>query len=540
MTREALARDALARDARRTRASRTTVATGSGYDPRMRVAFIAAECEPWAKTGGLGDVVDALARALGRIPDGPAGLVDVFLPRYRSVPIPPQAKEAGEIDVPDPASAEGSAAVRVLEAETHGYRLRLIDHPAAFDRPEIYGYDDDVWRFGLFSRAALEVLRRDAVPPDVLHIHDWHSCASAVFRDTLYASDPGLGRAALLLTIHNLAYQGWTPRETFPQLGLPPNDRSVAPDPAGLDLLWAGIVRSELVNTVSPGFAAEALTRRGGFGLDPALRWKGDRFFGILNGLDTEVWNPATDADIPATYDRADRSGKAVCRSNVLSELGLDPDDPGPVLGVIGRLDHQKGFDILAEAADRVILGGARLIVLGSGDPTIASQLRGVARGWPDLVAFVEKFDRALARRIYAGSDFFVMPSRFEPCGQGQMIAMRYGTPPIVHRTGGLRDTVVDETSNVGHGTGFVFDRPTPESLVDAVTRATAMFPGGDGATSPEWEGLQDRAMAVDFDWERSSAPAYMAAYRRAVEIRRAGLEAGPRARPRAPLPRPG
>jgi starch synthase len=505
----------------------------------MRLAFIAAECEPWAKTGGLGDVVDALARALGRIPDGPGELVDVFLPRYRNVPVPPDARDTGAVVVPDPRSVGGRAIVNVLEAETHGYRLRLIDHPPAFDRADVYGFDDDPWRFGLFSRAALEVLRADAAAPDVIHVHDWHACPAILYRDLFYRDDPLLGDAATMLTIHNLAYQGWIPRKELPQLGLDVADRALAPDPAGLDLLWAGIERADLVNTVSPGFAREALTPEGGFGLDGALRWKSDRFFGILNGIDAEVWNPATDGDLPATYDRSDRSGKAVCRSRLLAELGLDPDDAGPVIGMIGRLDHQKGFDILAEAADRVVIGGARLIVLGSGDARLAERMRSVAEGWPDRIAFVEKFDRALARRIYAGADFFLMPSRFEPCGTGQMISMRYGTPPIVHRTGGLRDTVVDETTHPGEGTGFVFDEPTPDRLLEAVARATDFFPGPVGGPSA-WEGLLDRAMAVDFDWERSSAPAYVAAYRRAIDLRRSSVATvGGGISGRAPVPTP-
>ena len=505
----------------------------------MRLAFIAAECEPWAKAGGLADVVDALARALGRIPDGTGELVDVFLPRYRGVPVPEETRDTGAVVVPDPRAIGSRATVGVQETETHGYRLRLIDYPPAFDRADIYGYEDDPWRFGLFCRAALEVLRSDAVPPDVIHVHDWHACPAVLYRDLFYADDPLLRDAATMLTIHNLAYQGWIPRSELPQLGLDPDNRILAPDPAGLDLLWAGIEHADIVTTVSPGFAHEALTREGGFGLDGALRWKGDRFTGIINGIDAHIWDPATDTDLAATYNRADRAGKATCRARLLAEVGLDPDDAGPVIGVIGRLDHQKGFDILADAADRAVIGGARLIVLGSGDSTIAAGLRDLAEGWPDAVVFIEKFDRALARRIYAGSDFFLMPSRFEPCGTGQMIAMRYGTPPIVHRTGGLRDTVIDETANPGQGTGFVFDEPTPASLLDGVRRAVEFFPYA-GQHASEWEALVDRAMAVDFDWERSSAPAYMTAYRRAVEVARSGVPvAAGAAGDRAPVPTP-
>jgi starch synthase len=285
------------------------------------------------------------------------------------------------------------------------------------------------------------------------------------------------------------------------------------------DLLAAGIEASEIVNTVSPGYAAEALTPTFGMGLDGLLRARGDRFIGILNGLDTTVWDPATDADLAASYSRADRAGQAACRADLLTRNGFDPADGGPVIGMIGRLDPQKGFDLLAAAAPSLLERGARLIVQGSGHPSLADPFRALAHASPGKVAFIEAFDRAMARRIYAGADFFAMPSRFEPCGQGQMISLRYGTPPIVHRTGGLADTVVDETSNPGAGTGFVFDTPTSEALLDACERGFALRAAGGAG----WEGLLDRGMAVDFDWTTGSAPLYVAAYRRAIAIRRGG-----------------
>ena len=209
-------------------------------------------------------------------------------------------------------------------------------------------------------------------------------------------------------------------------------------------------------------------------GLDGALRAKGDRFFGILNGLDTKVWDPATDADQAAPYSREDRSGKATCRADLLTRIGFDPDDDGPVIGMIGRLDPQKGFDLLADAAPTLLERGARLVVQGSGHPELADPFRAIALANPDRVAFIERFDRVMARKIYAGADFFAMPSRFEPCGQGQMIALRYGTPPIVHRVGGLADTVIDETAHPGEGTGFSFTGATVEGLLAACDAAMA------------------------------------------------------------------
>src|SRR6185436_10206399 len=208
----------------------------------------------------------------------------------------------------------------------------------------------------------------------------------------------------------------------------------VASNADGIDLLRVGIDRAELVNTVSPGFAAEALTPAFGMGLDGDLRAKGDRFVGILNGLDTGLWDPANDPDTAAPYSRGDLAGKVACRADLLTRLGFDPDDDGAVLGMIGRLDPQKGFDLLAAAARRLLDAGARIVVQGSGDHSIAAAFRVLATELPERVALIERFDRAMARRIYAGADFFLMPSRFEPCGTGQMISLRYGTPPVVRR----------------------------------------------------------------------------------------------------------
>jgi starch synthase len=321
----------------------------------------------------------------------------------------------------------------------------------------------------------------------------------------------------MTLTIHNLAYHGWTPLAALPQLGLAPGDGVVAEDAVGIDLLWAGIERVELANTVSPGYARESRTPELGFGLDGTLRAKGDRYLGILNGLDTTVWDPATDADLAATYSASDLRGKAACRADLLERIGFDATDEAAVLGMIGRLDPQKGFDLLADAAPRLLRAGARLVVQGAGDPALAASFRALAAQRPDRVALIERFDRAMARRIYAGADFFLMPSRFEPCGQGQMISLRYGTPPIVRRTGGLADTVIDERRRPGEGTGFAFDAATPEALATACEEAIDVRSAG----GPVWDGLVARGMAVDYDWRTGSAPRYAEMYERAVAVRR-------------------
>ncbi|HJP89329.1 MAG TPA: glycogen/starch synthase [Candidatus Limnocylindrales bacterium] len=495
----------------------------------IRVAFIAAECEPWAKTGGLADVVDALARALGQIGGGPSGeldgLVDVFIPRYRGMREPDGAR-AVELRIPDPLAASGAISAQLLIAETHGYRLHLVDIPAAFDRDGMYGtptsdHPDNAWRFGLLNRAVLEYLRaapsRGERAPDLIHIHDWHTGPAALLRET----EPAITDAALVLTVHNLAYHGWTPAERVPELGLGGVrwQRLPGANADGIDLLRSAIDLSDLVNTVSPGFAAEALGPEMGMGLDGDLRAKGDRFLGILNGLDTDLWDPATDEALPATYSRTALAGKAACRRGLLEEIGLDPDDARPVLSMVGRLDRQKGFDILAEAAPTLVARGMRLAILGSGNPDVVEPLRSFASSSAAAgqIALMERFDRDLARRLYAGADGFLMPSRFEPCGTGQMVALRYGTPPIVHAVGGLRDTVIDVDAHPSTGTGFVFEGGTAGALIDACDRFAARFSTG----GPEWSALLDRGMSVDFDWRSSSAPAYLAAYRRAIDIRR-------------------
>ena len=489
----------------------------------LRVAFLTSECEPWAKTGGLADVTDALARALGRLDDDIDGPVDVFLPAYRGVPEPDAAAVIDErqIRVPDPRARTGVTEVTVRDVAADGYRLRLIEHPPAFDRAGLYGdaagdYADNAWRFGLYGRAALETLRADGLPVDVLHLHDWQAGPVAVFRALRYADDPIVGQAAIVTTLHNLAYHGWTANPAVPQIGLRPGDGAPGQNPDGIDLLAAAIEGAELVNTVSPGYAREALTPAFGMGLDGLLRGLGDRFVGILNGLDTRVWDPSRDTALAAPYGRADRAGMADCRADLLTRIGMDATDRGPVLGMIGRLDPQKGFDILADAAPTLLGRGWRLVVQGAGHASLADPFRALAAASPGRVAFIEAFDRAMARRIYAGADCFAMPSRFEPCGQGQMIALRYGTPPIVHRTGGLADTVVDQTTTPTLGTGFVFDDATVDGLVGACAQAAALR-ADDGA----WDGLLDRGMAVDFDWVTGSAPRYVEAYRRAVRLRR-------------------
>jgi starch synthase len=486
----------------------------------MRVMFIAAECEPFAKVGGLGDVVDALARALGNVPGALDEPVEVFLPRYRTVPLQADADEPIVVSVPGRRSRDGTSNVGIHSLPADGYRLRLVDHPPAFDRGGIYGdtpagYRDNSWRFALLTRAALEARRAEGRAVDMIALHDWHACPAVLQRDLVHPGDPLIGAAAMTLTIHNLSYQGWTPRHEVARLGLGRLPAGWARD--GVNLLAEGIRRVEAVNAVSPGYAREILQPDLGLGLDGDLRARGDSFTGIANGLDQGLWDPATDATLAAGYGRDDLAGMVACRADLCQRLGFDPADDGPILGVIGRLDPQKGFDLVAGAAPGLVARGARIVALGTGDPELVAGMRAAAAAAPDRVAMIERFDRDLARRIYAGADLFLMPSRFEPCGQGQMIAMRYGTPPVARRTGGLGDTIIDVDADPAGGTGFLFDEATTAGLEAACERAFAVR-----ADPVRWTELVRRAMAVDWSWERQAAPAYAAMFRRAIEARRA------------------
>ena len=494
----------------------------------MRVAMVASECEPFAKTGGLADVVDALSRALGRL----GHEVDVYLPRYRGVAVPAEHERrplavpvgvASDVDVGDVATVD------LLTAQADGYRIRLVEHPHSYDRAGYYGeggdYPDNAARFALLGRTALEAIRSEGRPVDVLHGHDWQAGPALLLQRRVYGSDPVVGPAASVLTCHNLAYHGWVPRPVAWQLGLP--EGTGAPD--GVDLLREAIAVADLVNTVSATYAEESRRPEYGAGLDDLLATRGDRYLGILNGIDAALWDPATDAALPARYSRGDLAGKAACKRELEERLGLgwaDQDEGwdergAPLLGMIGRLDPQKGFDLLAAAAGHLIDLGARIVVLGTGDRRLIADLETAAAARRDRLVVLERFDREEARRIYAASDLFLMPSRFEPSGQGQLIALRYGSVPLVRATGGLADTVRDADADPAGGNGFVFDAADAAALVEAARRAIEAY-----RDRPRWERLVARGMAEDFSWDRP-ARQYVALYERAVGLRWGGHGAG-------------
>jgi starch synthase len=477
----------------------------------MNVLFAAAELAPLIKTGGLADVAGALPAALRHAGHD----VRVVMPYFRELrekrvavvgPIASSFLTVGE-------RQEELRIWRVAESETPVY---LLDIPAAFERAAIYGEGDDDRRFILFSRGVLALLQHlrevERWQTHVVHSHDWHAALVANYLKTYYAYT--FGRIATVFTIHNLAYQGQRSTKTLALAGLTegglPED-SMGPGIAGtFNFMARGILFSDVVTTVSPTYAQEIMTAEYGERLDGLLRTKRDRVVGILNGIDTAVFDPATDTQLVARYDAADPTGKVACKAALQQELGLPPSPDRPLLGIVSRLVEQKGIDLLDQAIPWLLQRtDAQLVVLGSGSAHLQFLLRQHARAHPHRIAVHVGFDAALAQRIYAGSDAFLMPSRFEPCGLGQMIALRYGSVPIVRATGGLNDTVREGYD----GNGFRFHPYDVRHFTDAIDRALQVY------RDPEsWALLRARGMREDNSWAHA-AQQYVGVYEWAAQV---------------------
>ncbi|MCI0586774.1 MAG: glycogen synthase GlgA [Planctomycetes bacterium] len=475
----------------------------------MRIAIVVPECDPFAKVGGLADVAGSLPRALRSL----GHEVAVFLPRYAAIPerLLEGAEARGEVRVQ---TGEVDRTVRILEARLGEVPAFLLEEPRSFGRPGVYGengidYPDNPERFAVLSLGALLAMDALGFAPEVLHVHDWQTALVPVYRRVR-----GLHRkAGVLFTIHNLAYQGLHEKEILPRLGIPWDLFAIE----GLEfygranLLKGGLVFSTLLNTVSPTYAREIQEEEMGVGLDGVLRHRARDLSGILNGIDPEAWNPASGREVAAPFSAAEPSGKRKCKAALQRELGLEVGADRPLFGAVGRLDPQKGFDLVSEVGPRLLDRGAQLAVLGTGHEAIAGRLRALASQRPDRCSVTLGFAAPLARRIYAGADFFLMPSRFEPCGLGQMIAMRYGTIPVVRATGGLADTVRDVGQDPERGNGYAFGEFTAGALQGALDRALEGF-----AARSRFERIVARAMREDFSWTRS-AKAYVDLYARAA-----------------------
>ena len=478
----------------------------------IRVLLVTPELAPWTKSGGLGDVSAALPKALREIG------VDarVLVPAYSAVrdalrhataaaPVP---NFSGAFAPATLLAADRDAAVPVYLVDCPGYYRR--DGTAYLD-PSGRDWPDNHMRFGLLSRCAAWLANETspfAWRPDVVHCHDWPTgLAPAYLRYRTGA------RTATLMTIHNVAFQGLFPATTLPVLGLPPESFAIegVEFHGKLSCLKAGIHYADRISTVSPTYAREIQTEELGCGLGGLLRHRARGLTGILNGIDTAVWDPATDPLIAERYDFAHLDRKAANKAELLRRMQLEPRLDLPLLGVVSRLTHQKGLDLLVEIAPRIVGYPAQLAILGSGEPALEEAFSGIANRFPQRAAAHIGYDEALAHLVEAGSDIFVMPSRFEPCGLNQMYSMRYGTPPVVRATGGLADTVVDctpATLKDGSATGFVFEHLNGDSLHQAIERALTAW--RDPAT---WHALQESGMARDFGW-RQAARRYRGLYR--------------------------
>ncbi len=483
---------------------------------RLQVAFCTSEAVPFAKTGGLADVAGALPRALAD-----AGCdVRVVLPAYGSIDRAAFGFRAiGEAGISIGAT---HVPVQFLEARLPGTAVPayLVANSHCFDRPGLYGeggrdYPDNLERFAVFCRGTLALLRHLGWSPQVVHCQDWQTALLPVWLRR-ERHENLLAGTSTLFTVHNLAYQGLFPPDQLPLTGL----GAEVFTPAGIEfygqinLLKGALVFSDLLNTVSEQYAREIQTEEFGCGLEGVLRDRAGDLIGILNGVDYSAWDPVADRHIAANYTPDHIAGKTVCKDDLQRAVGLAPDPTAPLIGMITRLADQKGLDLVSAVIEQVLEMGAQFTLLGTGDPAYHTRFREIGDRYRGRAAITLGFDEALAHRIEAGADIFLMPSRYEPSGLNQLYSLRYGTIPVVRKTGGLADTIEDATQGAlarGTANGFVFEPYAPAALLDAITRALAAF------RNPEvWRRIQDTGMRQDFSWGRS-AGRYVAAYRRVV-----------------------
>ena len=484
----------------------------------MRICFAAAEVAPFAKTGGLADVVAALTRYLQEAGHG----VLAFVPAYRRI-------LAGGWEA-RPVEGLGDVEVRVgpQTFRVSFSRLRLpgseagvvlVHSPELYDREPIYTQDgDEPVRFALLSHAALAACQHLQWAPDVVHAHDWHAALLPLLVKTSFAWDRLFSKTRSVLTVHNIGYQGVFSSEAVDRLGLAGERHLLDQDDlrsGRVNFLKTGLLHADALTTVSQTYAREIQTPELGAGLDPILRRRSGALHGILNGVDYAVWSPETDPHIAQRYSAGDLAGKVRDKQALMADLGLRFDARVPVLGIVSRLTAQKGFDLLPDVLPIFLQReDLRLAVLGSGEEAHERYFQWLQETFPDKVCFYRGYNDALAHKIEAGSDIFLMPSRYEPCGLNQMYSLKYGTIPVVRRTGGLADTVRDYDAHGdggGTGTGFVFEEFTTRALRDALERALAAW-----RDPAAWHRLVQRAMAQDFSWQRQGAR-YVELYARLV-----------------------
>ncbi len=466
----------------------------------MRIVFAASECVPYINTGGLADVLGALPREVAR----QGHQVTMYLPFYRQMSsmVKERVIAIRSLTIPFPYY---NRFVTVLNGGVQqGVQFYFIDCPELFDREYVYAtptgdYQDNWERFGLFSRAVLESVKLLGIP-DVFHVHDWETAMLPVYLRTSYYFDPALRSTGAVLTVHNAGYQGWFPPATVEKLLLPWD--IYTPERAEhyntLNFLKGGLAYADMVTTVSHKYAEEIQTAEFGNGLEDTFRRRAADLHGIMNGIDTAKWGPATDGNIAAHYTADNLEGKASCRRDLLHAFGLEHvREETPVLGIVSRFATQKGFDLIAKIADQLAADDIYLAVLGDGEPYYENVFRSLQERHPGRISVRIPYDRAMAHKVTAGADIFLMPSRYEPCGLGQLYSLRYGTIPVVRATGGLDEAVAEWNPETQEGTGFKFDGYEPGGFLAAICRAVELFKRDKAG----WLKLVRNCMAEDHSW---------------------------------------
>lgn len=480
----------------------------------MKILMVASEAAPFAKTGGLADVTGSLPKELKRMGHD----VRIILPCYKSVAEGGFTVRKGRKSVE---VALGGTLQKGLLRQTSldDIPVYLLENKGYFSRDFFYGtpagdYPDNPRRFAFFCRGVLDVLKRMDFRPDVIHCHDWQTALVPLLLRHEFPRDPFFARTAVLFTIHNLAYQGLFPRESLGEMGLDAAYFTIdlLEYYGKVNLIKGGILTADVVTTVSDTYCAEIQTPEHGCGLDGVLRTRKDDLFGVINGLDYGEWDPATDRRIWKNYTATAQAGKAVNKQKLQRLLGLEEGRDIPLLGMVTRLTEQKGIELLAELLPRLAEERLQLVVLGTGDEKYIKLLQDFQGRAAKNISLNIGFRPELSPQVYAGSDMFLMPSRFEPCGLGQLIALRYGAVPVARKTGGLADTVFDVRDNCQEPNGFTFDDYSAEAFWEAITRALQAF-----RDKTEWKRLVRRGMSGDFSWQRS-AEKYAELYLRAVE----------------------
>jgi starch synthase len=489
----------------------------------VRVLMVTPEATPFAQTGGLGEVMSALPAELA----GLGVAVDVLMPKYQSIDTDRFGLKKTAIEIEVTLNAKKVTAGVWEFLDPRGVRYLFLECDEYYDREFLYGtpegdYPDNSERFVFLARASIELALAGGVHYDVFHSHDWQAALTPVYLRTLYAGEPLVEESASVTTIHNLGYQGIFWHLDMPLVGVgweffTPKHMEFH---GKVNFLKSGIVFSDEVNTVSPGYCREVLTSEFGFGLEGVLDEKQERFSGILNGVDYGIWNPATDPFIAADYSADDLAGKARCKADLQEISGLPLRPEVPVIAMVSRLSSQKGIDLLADAMPALMEMDVQMVLLGDGEAKHQRVFRGLGEEYPDKTGIYLGYDYALAHKIFAGADMVLVPSRYEPCGLNQLYALKYGTVPIVRRTGGLQDTVEPFDRGRNTGTGFVFSEADPALLESTIGDAAQLY-----SEEPQtWRRLMIRGMAQDFSWKRSALE-YHRMYQRVIAGRRAFLQ---------------